>query len=129
MPNNSISPHMSLVTFKLLFPCKGSEVVSVSKFMYRVFKKNFLGLQKFPSSSASIPVIFFSQMLWGLLFLPLELWAGEPGMGPKPLVHHGGPPQLRYPSRFLFTTPEWGTNLSHVSATPTSLNVVSILIL
>ena len=33
------------------------------------------------SSTDSIPTDFCSQKLWGLIFLALESWAGEPGVG------------------------------------------------
>ena len=33
------------------------------------------------SSFDSIPASFYSQKLWGLIFLALEPWAGEPGVG------------------------------------------------
>ena len=33
------------------------------------------------SSNDSIPIGFYSQKMWGLLFLALEPWAEGPGMG------------------------------------------------
>lgn len=66
-----------------------------------------------------------SQLLWGLLFPALVLWAGESGVGLGPLDLQGGPLQPRYPSQFLTTTRGCGTSPFHVSAPPTSLNVAS----
>ena len=43
------------------------------------FKRNCLGLQQF-SASHSIPTGFYSQTLWGLIFLALEPWATGTGM-------------------------------------------------
>ena len=38
------------------------------------------------SSTDSIPTGFYSQKLWGLIFLALELWAGGTGVGLGPLA-------------------------------------------
>ena len=59
--------------------------------------------------SATIPTGFYSQNLWGLLFLALESWARRPGMGQGPLLP-------RYPSQFLSPTHGSGTSPFHVLA-------------
>ena len=43
-----------------------------------------------PSPSSSMTAGFYSQKLRGLLFLTLEPWAGEPGVGLGPFVPQGG---------------------------------------
>ena len=64
--------------------------VNPSKFVCWPFKRNFLELQKLPSSSDSIPAGFYSQKLWVLLFLALEPWAGDSGVGLGPSNSSGG---------------------------------------
>ena len=76
MPNNSFPTYMSVMPFKLLPLRWSSEGVSANKSVCRPFKKNCLGLQKFPSSSASIPAVFHSQKLWGTL----SSWHWSPGL-------------------------------------------------
>ena len=46
--------------------------------MCRSLKRNFLGLQKFLSSTAAIPTDFYSHKLWGLIFLALISCSGGP---------------------------------------------------
>ena len=75
MSYNSVPPCMSLVSFNLLPPCWSSQGVTLSKFMHGPFKRNLQGVQQLLSSTASIPAEFYSQKLWQLLFLALELWA------------------------------------------------------
>lgn len=38
-------------------------------------------LQNSLSPSPTIPAVFYSQKLWGLGFLAMELWAGGPDVG------------------------------------------------
>lgn len=56
------------------------------------------GSQQPSFHSDGIPADFYNQILWGLLFLALVLWAEELNMGLEPLVPQQGPPQLSYPS-------------------------------
>ena len=44
-------------------------------------KKNCLGLQKFLPVTQSVTAGFYKQELWGLIFLALEPWAGDPSVG------------------------------------------------
>lgn len=76
------------------------------------------------SHSATVSMGFPSQNLWGLLFLVLEPWAGEPGVRLGFLTVQRGPPQPRYPSRFLMITHQCGTSLFLISAS-TSLDMAS----
>lgn len=48
---------------------------------------------------------FYSQVLWGLLFLALMPRVGEPDVGLGPHISQGGPLHLRYHSQSLFSTP------------------------
>ena len=118
MPDNSVPPHMSLMTFNLLLWCWSSEEVSPSKSVHELFKRNCLGLQKLLSPTASIPSSFYSQKLWRFIFLALEPWTGV-------LVWGWDPWLLRCTSQFLSTTHWCGISPFHISTPPTSLNVVS----
>ena len=75
-----ISSHMSLMPFNLLSLCWISEEVSLSKSVHRPFKRNYLLLQKFLYSTASMPTGFYSQKLWrhipGTGTLGLGSWCG-----------------------------------------------------
>ena len=85
---------MSLVTFEPP-PYSWSSVsdsISKSKFMHRPFKRNTWASRSPLSLSATILAGFHSQKLWILLFSTLEPWAGDPGVGPGPLVPQGEPP-------------------------------------
>ena len=62
-----------LVPLKLLPQHWSSELVSQSKFVHRPLKRNCLGCLK-PIVSSSIPISFYSQKLWRLLFPELEPW-------------------------------------------------------
>lgn len=75
------------------------------------------------SHSASIPISFYSQKLWGFLFSALEPWAWKPNVRLIPFTPQRGPLQEIYPSCFLSATCGCGTNLFHISAPYTSLNV------
>ena len=121
MPNNSFPTYMSVMPFKLLPLRWSSEGVSANKSVCRPFKKNCLGLQKFPSSSASIPAVFHSQKLWGLVFLALKSCAGGPCVRFKLLTPLGVSLKPRYPPQFLSATHGYGTSLFLVSAPRTSL--------
>ena len=112
----SVPPCMSLVP-----QCWNSEWVSLSKSIWGLFKRNAWDFRSPLSHSATIWAGFYSQKLWGLLFLPL--WAGAPAVGLGPLAPQGRSLRLRYPSWFLFTTCGCWTSLSWVSAPPTSLDV------
>ena len=105
-PDNSVPPHISLESFRLLLWCWSSEQVSpsASKSMYSPFKKSTWDSSCPLSHSATIPAGFHSQKLWGFLFPPLESWAEEPGMRLRPPCSSGRPPQLIYPSYSLTTT-------------------------
>ena len=83
---------MSLMPFNLLPQCWSSEEVSPSKSVHRPFKRNFLGVQQFLSSTVSISTGFYSQNLWRLIFLSQEPWAN------RGLVCDWDPLLLRYPS-------------------------------
>ena len=53
---------------------------------------------------------FYSQKLWGLLFLTLKPWTKRPGMRLGPLTPQAVPPQPRNPSQFLSVTHWCGTS-------------------
>ena len=80
IPDNSVPPYMSF-PFSLLPLCWSSEIVSLSKLVHELFKRNCLGFQQFLSPPASITTCFYSQKLWRLIFLVMEPWAGGPGVG------------------------------------------------
>ena len=108
IPDTLVSPCMPLVPFKLLPLCWSSEGVSLSKSMHESCRKNCLGVHEFLSSTTSIPAGFYSQELWGLLFLAVKPWAGGPGGAG--------------------TTCGCMTNPFHISTPPTSFSVASSLI-
>ena len=58
LSDTSVPSHVPLATFKLHPQHWSSEGVSVSQSKCRHFKRNCLGLQKFLSSTASIPDFF-----------------------------------------------------------------------
>ena len=72
MPDNSVPLYMSLMPFQLLPQLWSSEGVSLSKSLHKPFKRNFLGPRSPPSHLAITPAGFYSQKLWGLLFMALE---------------------------------------------------------
>ena len=78
--------------FNLLPLHWNSEGVSLNKSVHGPFERNCLGLQKFLSSTVLIPTEFYSQKLWRLIVLALELWAWGPGFGLGPLA-----PQVSLP--------------------------------
>ena len=75
MLDKLVPPQLSLMPFNLLPSRWSSEGVSLCKSVWSL-KRNCLGLQKFLSSTASIPAGFYSQKLWRRISLALELWAG-----------------------------------------------------
>ena len=81
MPDTSVSPCVPLVPFKLTPKCWSSEVASLSKWVYVWVPQEELLRDPAASSTDSILTCFHSQKLWGLIFLALESWAGEPGVG------------------------------------------------
>ena len=54
--------------------------MSLSKSMCRSFNRNSLGTQQFLLLTQAL-LVFYSQKLWGLIFLLLEPWAQGPGVG------------------------------------------------
>ena len=58
MPDNSVSPYMSLVPFELLSQLWSSEGVSQSKSVCGPFKRDGLGLQKISVSLSQNPCWF-----------------------------------------------------------------------
>ena len=87
--------------------------MSPSKPVWGSFKRNAWDSRSPPSHSAKISTGFYSQKLWGQLFLALEPWAEAPHAGLGPLLPQWEPPQLRYPSH--------GTSLFHISTPPMNL--------
>ena len=59
--------------------------MSLSKSMCRSFNRNSLGTQQFLLLTQAL-LVFYSQKLWGLIFLLLEPWAQGPGVGLGPLT-------------------------------------------
>ena len=55
--------------------------MSQSESVLGPFKRGAWDFKNSPSHSAIIPAGFHKQKLWGLLFPPLELWAGGSGVG------------------------------------------------
>ena len=74
MPDTSLFPCMSLVSFKLLLWFWSSEGVSLMMSLCGFFRRNCLRLQKFLPLTQSLVVC--GQKLWRLIFLALECWAG-----------------------------------------------------
>ena len=126
MPDNFVSPHISLAPLKLESQCWSSEMVNLNTSVYGPFKRNIWVANINSSNSATILAAFYSQKLWGFLFLALKPRDEGHGVGLGLLAPQEGPLQLRYCSQFLFATCVWGTSLlCHVP--PTSLNVPSSL--
>ena len=111
----SSSSDVSDAPFNLLPLCWSSEGVSLSKFVCGPFKRSHLRLQQLLSQIALVHTGFYSQKLWGLIFLALESWALGPHEGLEPLA----------PEISLWV---WD-QLFCIPNPPTSLNVVSSLIL
>ena len=78
MPDNSVPPRVSLAPFKWLELRR----VSWREPMRSPLKGTAWDSRSPLSPSSSIPAGFYSQKLWGLLFLALGPWAGGPAMGP-----------------------------------------------
>ena len=75
MPDTSVPPFMPLLLFKLLSQCWSSERMSLSKSLHGLFKRNCLGLQKFPPPTQS-PLIFATRSHKDLSFCHCN-----PGLG------------------------------------------------
>ena len=75
MPDTSVPPAMSLVPFKLLPQCWGSERVGLSKSMCGFLKRNCLGLKKFLPPTQSLLV--FVVKSYGVSYS----WQWNPGLG------------------------------------------------
>ena len=65
MPDYSVTPHMSLVPFKLLSLSWSSEGVSLSKSVHRPFKRNCPGFQKLSVSLGLNPQPFLQPEVMG----------------------------------------------------------------
>ena len=120
MPDTSVPPSIPLVPFTLLPWCWSSEGVSLGKSVCGSFKRNLLGLQKFLSSTALIPIGFYSQKLCRLMFLALESWLG------RAWCEAGTPPLLRYVSQFSSITCVCGTILHSAHSVSLPLLPVSM---
>lgn len=79
---NSVTPHMSLVLFELSPPHWSPEWVCE---WIRVQAPQEEHL-RFLHSLDAIFIGFHNQMLWGLLYLALVAWSGDPGVGLDPLL-------------------------------------------
>ena len=75
IPDNSVPPHMSLVSFEQLPQYWSSEGVNLSEFMCGFFKRNCMGLQKFLPLTQSLLV--FAARSYG----DLSSWHWIPGLG------------------------------------------------
>ena len=117
MLDNSVPPPMSPVPFKCC-PRAGTQKERVIQCVGPL-KGTAWDSSSTPSPSASILTGFYSQKLWGLLFLALESWAGGPSVGQGPLTPQEGPLQPRYPFQFLSATCGSGTRLLPISALST----------
>lgn len=113
IPGNSVPPYMSLVTFELQLQCWSSERVSPRKSMCGPFKWNTWDSSCSTSHSVTIPAGFYSQKLWGILFLALKLWAGGPGVGLEPLDPQGDLHNWNIPPNF-----DLGMRLAHFASLP-----------
>ena len=97
--------------------CWSSEGVSLSIYMCGFLKKNCLRHQRFLPLTQPPPFFFFSQKLWGFIFL-----AWNPGLGALVWCWDSSLP--RYPSWiFIHHTWLWDQPILHLhnSAPPTSL--------
>ena len=116
MPDTSIHPYMPLVTFNLL---QGwiPQGVNLSKFLCGAFQEEMPENPTFFFPTDSTLTGFYSQKLWGLIFLALnpelhgQVWSWDPSLLVYPSVlhppdvclrpsHSTSPPlQPSYPSR------------------------------
>ena len=127
MSDNSVLSHLPLAHFKLQSQHCRSEWVNLNKSEGGTFKRNTGDSRSSLFHSAPVPTGFHSQRLWGLLFLALEPWAGDSGVGLRILTPHGWLPRLRYTSQVLTTARGCGTSLFGVSASLTSLDMTPSL--
>ena len=105
---------MPLVPFKLLpWLCWSSEWVCLRKFGVDTLRGTARKSSSFFFLTNSNPIGFYSQKLWGLIFLALQPWVGVPSMGLAP------PSSQDIPPKFLSTTRVWGPAQSRVPVSPT----------
>ena len=106
-PSHFSSSPMPLVPVKMLPQCWISEGVIWVSLCMGPLRGTAWNSRSFLSSITSIPMGFYSQKFWRLIFLVLEPWAGGPGMDPHSedippnfhLSHMGiGPPYSLCPS-------------------------------
>ena len=118
--DNSVSPYLSLVPFKLMPQCWSSESMIPISPCVGSLGGNFRDSRSPPSHSGTTPTSFYSQKSWELLLLALEPWGGGPGVGLGPLALWGTL-HLRCLSQLLSITCGCWTTLFCASASPTSL--------
>ena len=107
MSDTSVTPHMLLVSFKLLPQCWSSEGVSLHKSICRFFKRNCWGLQKFLLLTQS-PLVNAARS-----YGDLSSWYSNPGLGGQ---CQAGIPHFRdMPHKLLSTTHWCGIILFHIS--------------
>ena len=114
MLDSSVLPSLPLVPFELLSRCWSSQGVSLNKFVWGFFKRNYLGPQKFLSPTQSL-LVFESEVMGTYL----------PDTGPLGWVAccgAGTPCSRDITPEFLSTTCGCGTSMFHVSAPSTSLD-------
>ena len=113
--------------FELLSQHWSSEGVSLSKFVWALFKRNYMGLQRPSSHPATLPAGYYSQNLWGFFFLSLQPWTGGPVVGLGPITPQGVHLDPRYTSWYLCDPCRCGISPFCVSSPPTSLNLMTSL--
>ena len=122
------SSHKFLVPFELLPPYWSSEQVILSKCVHGPFERNTWDSTSPPSPSPTLLAGFYSQKLWGLLFLAPELWAGSLVWGwGEPFDPQRGISAAEIPLPiFIHHTWVWDQRIC-ISTPPTSLSVASYL--
>lgn len=123
-------PCMTVAPLELLpLYWRPGKCLQVSDFVCSPFKRASV----FPPSSVSpgwterALADFHSQMLWELLFLAQDPWAGKPSVGLGPLPLPGLPSPRRRPSQCSTTICGLGVSLFCIFTSPTSLDVASSL--
>ena len=103
MPDTLFPLHIPLVPFKVLPQCWSLEGVKLSKSMCGALQEE---MPENPMISSTIPTHtgFYSQKLWGFIFLALEPWLGGLLWGWDPLLP-------RYPSNLYL--PHEGVGSAH----------------
>ena len=96
---------------------------SASKSTLGSLKRNVCDSSRPSSHSTTISAGFHNQISWGLLFIALETWAGEPGLGPGPFTLQGRNSAAKLPSQFSTATFAYRTGPFHTFTPPTSLDV------